>query len=122
MVLGVALIVAAVATGAAQLDLVVIVPVIVGGASVVFLAGIVSVVAGIFLLPLAFSGSWAEAATTVEAMGFTEDAGSGGLVLIGPLPIFFGSWKNVGPRAYWIAAGVGLAFLVGLIVVAALLA
>ena len=120
LVLGVALLIAAVATGGAQLALVVIFSVVLGGASVLFLAGIASVFVGIFLLPLAFGDVAPEAAAAFGAAPQPEGAATGGLVLLGPLPIFFGSWKNAGRRAYWLAAGVGLALLVAVITVALL--
>ena len=122
LALGVALLVGAVATGGAQLAVVVIVPVIVGGASLLFLAGVASIFVGIFLLPLAFAAPSAETVAVLPSASSAEAGESGGLVLIGPLPIFFASWKTAGRRTYWVAAGAGLAVLVVLIVVALALA
>ena len=46
---------------------------------------------------------------------------TGGVLLIGPLPILFGSWKNVSPRQRWGLAILGTALLV-LVVLVILLA
>lgn len=118
IVLGIALVVAAVATGGAQLELIVVVPVFVGGASALFLGGVVSIFVGIFLLPLAFGSEEAEPSENSPAEPGPTSPRSGGLVLIGPVPIFFGGWKNPGRRAYWVAVLVGA----GLVVVAIALA
>lgn len=103
---GVAAIAAAVLTGGARAGLVVVVPVIFGS-SALFLVGILLLIAGMFSLPLAFAPS--EAGTN----GPTETT-SGGLVLIGPIPIFWGSAGRASRRVRIAAAVVG-----GLLVVVA---
>jgi len=112
LVLGLALVIAAVVTGSARLDVVLVFPVFVGGASVLFFGGVAALFLGIFLLPLAFAGGDDEPEEPSASPGPTSSGGSGGLVLIGPFPIFFGSWKNPGRRAYWVAALVGAMVLI----------
>ncbi len=120
---GVALVADAVAQGGADVWLVVVVPVI-SGSSAEFLLGVVALVAGLLLLPFGLA----------ERVGgerpFPPDepgrplppsegsSGAGGLVLVGPVPIFFGSWRNVSARTrLWVAVAGALVlvvFLVGL--------
>ena len=119
--LGVALVGAAVATGAAQLELVVFLPVFVGGASALFLGGVVAIFVGLLLLPLAFGvefrGSrWGRARRLTPASRSPE-----GSILVGPIPFFFGSWKSPSRISWWIAAGVGAAMIVAVLAVATLL-
>jgi len=110
--LGVVLVVAAVATGGAHLVLVVVIPVFVGGTSPLFLGGIVAVFAGLLLLPLTFGGTFELDRSESEPTEGEESTRAGGLVLVGPFPIFFGKWKNPTPRTVWIAVAVGAALLV----------
>jgi uncharacterized membrane protein len=119
LALGIALIAAAVATGAAQLDLVVIFPVFVGGASALFLGGVASLLLGIFLLPLAFGGSFELESPRSDPSNRSRPPGSGGVVLIGPIPLFFGSWKHPNRSTWWAAVGVGAALIVAVLVLAA---
>ncbi|MCI4332405.1 MAG: hypothetical protein L3K01_01545 [Thermoplasmata archaeon] len=122
LVLGVALVVAAVATGAAHLELVVFVPVFVGGASALFLGGVLAIFLGLVLLPLAFGMEFALEPLGVDGPeGAPPRSGSGGVVLVGPLPLFFGSWKSPSRISWWIAAGVGAAMVVAVLVLASLL-
>ena len=119
LVLGLVLVGAAVATGAAQFTLFVVFPVFVGGASALFLGGVVALFLGVFLLPLAFSSG----SIDVECPEVGDDrgasTGSGGLLLIGPVPIFLGAWKHPRRRTYWLAVGIGAALLVAALVIAA---
>jgi uncharacterized membrane protein len=117
LVLGAILLAAALATGGAHLVLLVILPVIVGGGSGLFLGGVLCVFLGILLLPWVFEGDEpesGEAPTTADRRGTPS---SGGLILVGPIPVFFGAWKHPGRRAYWWAALVGGAILVVALVV-----
>ena len=101
----------AVLHGRASLSLVIIVPVF-SGSSVEFLLGVVLLLLGIFLLPLAFVEPLDEAP---PARSSSPGATSGGLVLVGPLPFFFGAWKNVSPRVRILAAIIGAVLLVVLV-------
>jgi uncharacterized protein (TIGR00304 family) len=116
---GAALLADATLHGRANLSLVVIVPVLSGGSGE-FLLGVVLLLVGLFLLSWAF---WevAESPTGVSPLEGPEGPettppGSGmvggGVVLIGPVPLFFGGWKNVSRRARLVAAVVGAAVLV----------
>ena len=112
IVAGAAIIVDAVAEGRALVSLVVIIPVI-SGSSAEFLFGVVLLAAGLFSLPW----SLAEPPTPVapparETVASDAGAASGGTVLIGPVPILFGSWRNISARARWILALVGAGLLV----------
>jgi uncharacterized membrane protein len=42
----------------------------------------------------------------------SADAGAGGVVLIGPVPIFFGSWRGANRRTKWLVAAIGGAVLI----------
>jgi uncharacterized protein (TIGR00304 family) len=113
---GVLLVVWAAIQGGAGLAIVVVVPVIYGR-SLAFVAGVLLLVAGLFTLPLAFEFDDPEEPAT--GGGRTTGAGTsaGGLILLGPIPIFFGSWKDVSARTRLIAAVLGGAVLVAAIVV-----
>jgi uncharacterized membrane protein len=112
LALGVVLIVAAVATGSAGLVVVVVFPVFVGGASALFLGGVAALFLGIFLLPLAFDFELVAPPNAPEAPRSASSGGSGGLILLGPFPLFFGSWSHPTRRTYWAAVVVGAAVLV----------
>ena len=120
LVVGAVLVALAALQGGAELAIVVIVPVIVGR-SLEFVAGVLLLVAGIFTLPLAFGP--AEEVDTPASPGSVPETsrGAGGLVLIGPVPIFFGSWKGVSSRAWILAAIAGALVLVVAVVVLGLL-
>lgn len=108
---GIALVVLAVIDGRATVSLVVIVPVVTG-ASGEFLLGVVLIVVGMFALPWALAEEREEdrPLPTPEAQPGSSPA-SGGLVLVGPVPIFFGSWRGVSRRTRWIVALVGTVVL-----------
>ena len=116
IVVGAALIVDAVAEGRALVYLVVVIPVI-AGSSDVFLLGVVLLAAGLFSLPWSLAGSLAPVAPPApEKVGSNAGTASGGVILIGPVPIFFGSWRNVRSRTRWILALVGAGLLALLVV------
>ncbi|MGA8710826.1 MAG: DUF131 domain-containing protein [Thermoplasmata archaeon] len=98
---GVILIVLSVIEGAASVSLLVVIPVITG-TSLIFLLGVVLLIVGFLSLPLAFVGIEDEVSPTRLATT-TPPAktagGAGGFVLIGPVPIVFGSWKGISKRA-----------------------
>jgi uncharacterized protein (TIGR00304 family) len=119
LVAGAVLLGDAVLFGRASLSLVLIVPVF-SGSSIEFLLGVVLLILGFLLLPWAFVEPLEEERLpTAEAPPATPSnsgATGGGLVLIGPLPIFFGAWKNVSPRVRILAALVGAVLLIVLVV------
>jgi uncharacterized membrane protein len=112
LVFGVLLLVDAVATGAAHLFLVVVVPVLTGTGPL-FLLSLVLVVVGFLFLPLAFVGEGLPAAPVGPTGAATpepvDDRGaSGGMILVGPVPIFFGAWRRNPPISYRWALLLGL--------------
>ncbi len=110
---GVGVIADAVARGGASVALVVVLPVIFG-ASAEFFLGVVLLFCGLVTLPLAFG-------YTLLAEGVDEGPRpaalpaappeAGGLLLVGPVPIFFGRWGRVSRRARVLAAAAGTALL-----------
>jgi uncharacterized membrane protein len=113
LVSGALLLILAVVEGGAQLAVVVVVPVFFGQ-SWVFAVAIVLLVAGFFTLPLAFSTYDAPDPSPEDGPASTS-GGSGGLVLIGPVPIFFGSWRGVSTRTRVVVAILGGALLVAFV-------
>ncbi len=107
---GAALVALAIARGGASLYLVVFVP-IVTGASVEFLAGVVLLLAGFFLLPSIVVGA-APGGPVAPERPTSLTGGGGGLVLFGPVPILFGSYRSVSPRVRWWLSIVGAILLV----------
>ncbi|MGI0130505.1 MAG: TIGR00304 family membrane protein [Thermoplasmata archaeon] len=97
IVAGGVLVTIAVLQGRAQVALVVIVPVVFGG-SLEFVAGVLLLVAGLFLLPWTFERMGSSLPPGGEGSTSTAESGTAGLVLIGPVPIFFGSWRSVSRR------------------------
>jgi uncharacterized membrane protein len=113
---GVILLIEAVRTGGARLFLFLIFPVL-SGSSLAFGLAVVFLVIGLFLLPLVFvrgEPSEIPAAGTVAAgpSSSPEEGGAGGLVLIGPVPIFFGSWRRRPPISYRWAVLIGVVLAV----------
>jgi uncharacterized membrane protein len=107
LVVGVALLADALARGGASVALVVVIPVFFGTSTEFFL-GVAFLFVGIATLPLAFGYTWETGLPSDDEEHVrpeTPPAEVGGLLLIGPLPIFFGRWKGAGRRA-WIAAAV----------------
>jgi uncharacterized membrane protein len=109
---GVAFLAWSVSHGGASLYLVLVFPVLTGS-SVSFLIGTILLILGVLLLPLAFERTELEIRSPFETApaGATASApdghSSGGLVLIGPFPLFFGAWRNPPRVVYWLAALVG---------------
>jgi len=108
---GVAGVAAAVAEGGAQLDLVVIFPVV-SGSSGLFLVGVLLLVAGFFSLPFTLASRPGDGAPDDgpegPSAGPPSPGGSGGVVVIGPVPIFFGAWRGASRRAVWTAVALGV--------------
>lgn len=102
----------ALATGGARLYLLVIVPVFTGttwafGLAVGFL------VMGFLLLPLLFVGGEPSEAPRAGPSGpaappLADEGGAGGMVLIGPFPFFFGTWRRNPPISYRWAVALGV--------------
>ena len=111
LVAGVALIVGSVAAGEAHVSLLVFVPVV-SGSSVLFLVGVLLLILGFFSLPFSLTGVDSEPPPSAPGTTAPPSAGAGGFVLIGPVPIVFGSWKGISRRARWALALLGSALLI----------
>ncbi len=117
---GVLLVGDAVARGKAAVSWVLVVPVV-SGASLEFLAGTLLLVVGLFAVPLAFAFTQEDELPPPAALppstGPTRRAtGASGVVLVGPLPIFFGGWADLPARTRrWVALA-GAAAMVALLV------
>ena len=103
LVLGVALIAWSLATGEGQLFLVLFIPVFTSG-GVLGLAGIIALIAGVFLGMLSFAGPRLPAAGERPAQspaqlpsppGAVPAPRYGGVVMVGPIPLVFGSDARV---------------------------
>ena len=107
---GAAAVAAAVVTGGAEAAVVVVFPVIVGS-SALLLLGVVLLIAGFLTLPWAWS---APPAPLARERTLT----SGGLVLVGPIPIFWGAATSATRRTQILAAVAGaLVLLVAVVLV-----
>lgn len=112
IVAGVALVVDAVAEGRALVSLVVVIPVV-SGSSAEFLLGVALLAGGLFSLPWSLAGGLPATATpSREKADSGAGAATGGIILVGPVPLLFGTWRNVPARTRWILALVGAALLV----------
>jgi uncharacterized protein (TIGR00304 family) len=112
------LVVHSVLQGNAHLYLLLVVPVV-SGSSAEFFFGVLLVALGIFLLPWSLLGpieSEPPRSRPSRPADAAPSEGSGGVILVGPIPIFFGSWRSPSRARYLTAVGVGLALL--LVVVA----
>jgi uncharacterized membrane protein len=131
-VLGFGLVALAVARGEVQFYLVAVVPVFTSG-SALFGLGILSLLAGFFLLlfgavasvalpleppavPAPPPPSGSPAAPLISEGSPPTGSRGGGLVFLGPIPIFFGAWRESPPVPYWVAVALGLAFAAALFV------
>lgn len=101
--------------GSAHAALVLVVPVLTGS-SAEFLVGVLLLIVGFLSLPLLVSGTYADERETGSAD--TEAPRHGGVVLIGPVPIFFGEWRGMSRRAYLWWAALGSVLFVVLLVAA----
>ena len=102
LAIGAVLLGAAVATGGARLYLLLFFPVLTG-TSPIFGVSVAVLVIGFFLLPFAFLGSESTGASDTRPPPLPSppnEGSSGGMVLIGPVPIFFGAWRKNPPMAY----------------------
>jgi uncharacterized membrane protein len=116
---GLFLVADAVLRGTASVALVVIFPVVYGGAAE-FLIGVVVLLVGFLSLPLAFGGrteiSRADDGVDRGAHSDAPTFETTGLLLIGPFPTFWGEWKNVARPVKWAVAAVGALLVVAAIV------
>ncbi|MCI4320463.1 MAG: DUF131 domain-containing protein [Thermoplasmata archaeon] len=111
---GALLIAYSVATGQARFYLVLVVPVVTGS-SVVLVLGAVALVVGFLLLPWTFSREEEERShdePPTRRPPSSPNETSGGLVLVGPVPLFFGSWRSPTRARYWLAVALGLTLIV----------
>jgi uncharacterized protein (TIGR00304 family) len=119
LVAGLALVAVSVASGEADVSLVVVFPVI-SGSGPLFLIGVALVVTGVltcFLLlvaPLKGSELQAEDLGRRDADGGAEGRSTkyGGVVLIGPVPIAFGSSARIAYVMLAVAVGIAILLLV----------
>jgi len=114
LVAGVALIALSIAEGGASIALVVIVPVV-SGSSLTFLLGVVLLIVGFLWIPFALVREPDEESPSLPPSTGTAPAegqgGVGGFVLVGPVPIVFGSWKGISRRTRWWLALAGAVLL-----------
>jgi uncharacterized membrane protein len=111
---GAALIAYAVATGQARFYLVLVIPVVTGD-SIALVLGAVFLVVGFLLIPWSFPGVAEEAPDGRPVRGgvaASSEPTTGGLLLVGPVPFFFGRWRSHSRTRYWLALGLGLALIV----------
>lgn len=114
---GGALIAVAALTGGASGGFVVIVPFLVGN-SAAFVLGILLCIAGFFTLPLLVSADDDDGITP----GSTPPGGRlsterGGVLIVGPVPIFFGSWRRLSTRARALVSAIAIALFVLVVLV-----
>lgn len=115
---GAGLVGGAVASGSARVALFLVVPVVTGG-SLLFLVGVLLLVLGFLSVPLAYAAEPRPEPTLPPEAAAPTPGRSGGVVLIGPFPFFFGSFRSAPRWVRWTAALAGAAFVV-LFVVAVL--
>ncbi|HYA54322.1 MAG TPA: DUF131 domain-containing protein [Thermoplasmata archaeon] len=119
---GAACVALSIAEGGASIALVVVIPVI-SGSSAAFVVGVALVIAGFVAMLFAASANWPEEPETAPpstgdttATSTSQRSGSaGGFVLIGPVPIVFGSWRGISRRDRWLLALVGAAVLIAVL-------
>ena len=110
---GVALVVLSVTTGTAAFGIALFVPFVVGRSPELAI-GVLLIVGGLFTLPLAFATGGTGDSLDPERSS-PDPVRGGGVVVIGPVPVFFGSWKDLPARTRWIVA-IGAAVVFALVV------
>jgi uncharacterized membrane protein len=116
LLIGALLLAESLATGGARLYLLLIIPVVTG-TTPLFVLSVVFLVVGFLFLPLAFIGEEGTETEPVSAgppapASPTVAGGSGGLILVGPIPIFFGAWRRNAPISYRWAVVLGVVLAV----------
>ncbi len=101
----------AVASGSARVALLLVVPVVTG-TSLVFLVGVLLLVLGFLSVPFAFAPEPRPVPTLPSEEAVSPPGRSGAVVLIGPFPFFFGSFRSAPRWVRWAAALAGAAFVV----------
>ena len=116
LALGASLIVDSVLRGHANAAIVIVFPVL-SGTSPEFLVGALLLFVGLLTAPLLAIGALVEPASADGPDSTSEPARAcGGVILIGPVPIFFGGWRRATRRTYWWwVAAATLFFLVVLV-------
>jgi uncharacterized membrane protein len=117
LAVGVGLIGLALVRGEATVGVFVVLP-FVAGSSVPLVLGVASLFAAFLTLPLAV-GTGPETRAPSPPGGGAERTGSswGGVVVLGPVPLFFGRYRSVPKWVRYAAAGGGVALLVAFAVV-----
>lgn len=118
LIVGGILLADALLAGAARLYLLLIIPVITG-TTALFALAVVLLLVGVFFLPLTFAGvdgQQGEPSASPQPDTLAPQSGSGGVIFIGPVPIFFGRWRNHPPVPYRWALLLGVAFVVAVVV------
>jgi uncharacterized protein (TIGR00304 family) len=122
LVAGGALVAFSVADGGASVSLFVIIPVV-SGSSLSFLLGVLLLFVGFLSLPFALASEEEDEPTVGDrATARSEESGGGfgGVVLVGPVPVVFGSWKRISHRARWVLAVLGAVLFTATVVWVAL--
>lgn len=112
LVAGMALLAYALRIGAARIYLILVIPVFTGSTGL-FLLATALLVAGVFLLPLSLVDGGGpdrreEPGAAVGPPAVQGSTSAGGVVLFGPVPVFFGSWRKTSPISYRWAVVVGV--------------
>jgi uncharacterized protein (TIGR00304 family) len=97
-------------SGATRVYLLVVFPVL-SGATPGFLLGVVLLIAGFFLLPFLLSIEEDDLPRSRSGSIQADRAvrpSSGGVVIVGPVPIFLGGWRGASTASYVVAAAVGV--------------
>lgn len=115
---GLACVAYAVATGGATAGVFVVFPFVIGTGPIALL-GVVLFVLGLLTLAWALPAPAPPARPSRAPPGAPSGSEVGGFALIGPVPIFFGSWRSVDRRVYWLAVAAGLGLLLLLFFVGA---
>jgi uncharacterized membrane protein len=121
VLLGIGSISISLASGSSHLYLLLVIPVVTGS-SAWFLGGTASLLIGLILFAVGYPADRSEGGGPDggdEESPDRDRAGSsgGGVVLIGPIPIFFGGARQFADRYYWLALGAGAATFAAVLVV-----
>lgn len=119
LLVGVGLVVLSIVSGSARWYFFVFIPIVAGNSALLVL-GAILIFLGIAFLPTAFrrgDGEDIPGPRDPNSPGTTPSGSrsSGGLLLVGPVPIFWGDWKNAPRWAYVLPSVVGGLFVVLLV-------